>query len=103
MAYFRTRPSQLWAFGAHHRRGARRRDLSYAPRLGWLESRTLLAGTFVPDLTADALPLALGSPFTEAIAPLATKYYRISSDTGGRLMVMLQASGFAARVSIVDS
>ena len=103
MAYFRTRPSELWPLETRRPRGARRQILSYAPRLGWLESRTLLAGTFVPDLTAEAVPLALGSPLTETIAPLETTYYRISSDTGGKLMVMLQASGFAARVSIVDS
>ena len=102
MAYFRTRPSELWPLETRRPRGARRQILSYAPRLGWLEARTLLAGTFVPDLTAEAVPLALGSPLTETIAPLETTYYRISSDTGGKLMVMLQASGFAARVSIVD-
>ena len=102
MAYFRTRPSELWPLETRRPRGARRQILSYAPRLGWLEARTLLAGTFVPDLTAKAVPLALGSPLTETIAPLETTYYRISSDTGGKLMVMLQASGFAARVSIVD-
>src|SRR5271157_4113079 len=95
MAYFRTRPSELWPLDFRRPRGARRRILSYAPRLGWLESRTLL--------TAEAVLLALGSPLTETIAPLATTYYRISSDSGGKLMVMLQAPGFAARVSIVDS
>ena len=106
MAYFRTRPSELWPLETRRPRGARRQILSYAPRLGWLEARTLLAGTFVPDLTAEAVPLALGSPLKETIAPLETTYYRISSDTGGKLMVMLKmlkAPGFAARVSIVDS
>ena len=102
MAYFRTRPLELWPLETRRPRGARRQILSYAPRLGWLEARTLLAGTFVSDLTAEAVPLALGSPLKETIAPLETTYYRISSDTGGKLMVMLQASGFAARVSIVD-
>ena len=62
MAYFRTRPSELWPLETRRPRGARRQILSYAPRLGWLEARTLLAGTFVPDLTAEAVPLALGSP-----------------------------------------
>ena len=102
MAYFRTRPSELWPLETRRPRGARRQILSYAPRLGWLEARTLLAGTFVSDLTAKAVPLALKSRLTETIAPLETTYYRISSVTGGKLMVMLQASGFAARVSIVD-
>src|SRR5271157_2184284 len=97
MAYFRTRPPELRPLETRRPRGARHRILSYAPRLGWLESRTLLAGTF------EAVPLALGSPLTETIAPLETTYYRISSDSGGKLMVMLQASEFAARVSIVDS
>lgn len=101
MAYFRTRPSELWPLETRRPRRARRQILSYAPRLVWLEARTLLAGTFVPDLTAEAVPLTLGSLLTETIAPLETTYYRISSDTGGKLMVMLQASGFA-RVSIVD-
>src|SRR5271157_1234573 len=97
MAYFRTRPPELRPLETRRPRGARHRILSYAPRLGWLESRTLLAGTF------EAVPLALGSPLTETIAPLETTYYRILSDSGGKLMVMLQASEFAARVSIVDS
>ena len=103
MAYFRTRPSELWPLETRRPRGARRRNLSYAPRLGWLEARTLLAGTFVPDLTAEAVPLALGAPLTETIAPLAATYYSVSLDTGGKLTVMLDAPGFAARLSLVDA
>jgi len=63
----------------------------------------LLAGGAPPDLAAEAVPLALDSPLAGTIAPLAATFYQISSDVGGKLTVMLQASGFAARVSLVDA
>ena len=53
--------------------------------------------------SAEALPLALGSPLDETIAPLAATYYSVSSDAGGKLTVMLDAPGFAARLSLVDA
>ena len=53
--------------------------------------------------SCEALPLALGSPQTATIAPLAATFYSVSSDVGGKLTVSLDAPGFAARLSLVDA
>ena len=50
---------------------------------------------------AEAILFPLDSPLDGIVAPLGAVYYRISSDVGGRLTVMLQASEFAARASLV--
>ena len=102
MAYFRTRPFKLWPLETRRPRGARRQILSYAPRLGWLEARTLLAGTFVSDLTAEAVPLALRSPAHRDDRSARDDVLPDLVGHGGKLMVMLHAAGFPARVSIVD-
>jgi hypothetical protein len=55
------------------------------------------------DLTVDAAVLALDSPLVQTIAPLGRAFYQVGSDVGGRLTVQLRASGFPARLSLVDS
>ena len=77
------------------------------PWVGWLEDRMLLTGPAggapsALDLGAEAVPLALALPLTGTIAPDAAIYYQVSSSVGGKLSVMLQATGFTARVSLVD-
>src|ERR671911_55411 len=101
MSGHRAGPSDRGQAGGRRPR-VERRARSFTPRLGWLEDRTMLsgvaAGSSTPDLAAEAAPLALDTPLVEEIAPLATTYYRVSSDVGGKLAVTLRASGFAARV-----
>ncbi len=56
------------------------------------------------DIAAAAVPLPLDSPpLAATIAPLAATYYVVSSDAGGKLLVTLEAPGFEARLSLVDS
>ena len=82
-------------------RRSRRRVWSCRPLVGWLELRTLLAGP--SDLAAGAVALPLDSPLVATIAPQAAMYYRVSSDSGGKLMAVLHAPGFAAELSLVDA
>ncbi|MGP0063055.1 MAG: FG-GAP repeat domain-containing protein [Isosphaeraceae bacterium] len=46
--------------------------------------------------------MAIASPVTGTIKPGGAIYYQVSSNVGGELSVRLQASGFPARVSLVD-
>src|SRR5271166_2636913 len=101
MIHHRPEPSDGSQTGGRHARSWRRRVWSCQPYLGWLERRTLLAAP--ADLPAEAVPLALGSPHAATIAPLAATYYSVSSNAGGKLTVMLDALGFAARLSLVDA
>ena len=79
-----------------------RRALWFEPALGWLERRTLLAGTSL-DVASDAQSLELGQPLGGNLPALTAIYYRVSSDWGGNLMVLLQSPGVPARLSMVDS
>ena len=87
--------------GGQATRSLRRRLWSCRPNLGWLERRTLLTGP--PDVAAEAVPLALDSPVAATIAPLAATYFVVSSDAAGKLTVVLESPGFAARLSLVDA
>jgi hypothetical protein len=93
-------PPDASQIGRRHARDRRLRVWSYRPSLGWLERRTLFAG--LPDLLGNALPLALGSPRTATIAPFAATFYSVSSDTGGKLTIQLDAPALATRLSLVD-
>lgn len=103
------RPLQCYGMLPYARRRAteRRRAWSFAPRLGWLEDRMLLssatASVSTPGYAPAFTPLALDNPLTATIAPSASTYYRISSDVGGQLIVTFIPTGFAARISLVDS
>jgi FG-GAP-like repeat len=68
------------------------------PWPGWLEDRLLLTG-----MGADVLTLQLGSTVGGTMVPSGTTYYQIASDAGGKLIVTLEATGFAARISLVDA
>ena len=81
--------------GRRHGRGWRRKVWSCEPCSVWLERRTLLA--LLP------VPLSLGSHHAATIAPLATAYYSVSSEKGGKLTATLDAPGFAARLSLVNA
>ena len=96
MAHHRNEPFRVSQSGTRSPRVRWRCMRSYAPRLGSLEARTLLAGAF-PDVAGDAMPLALDSPVAATIAPLAAVYYQISLEVGGKLTVLIQSPGFAAR------
>ncbi len=83
------------------REECRRARWCYRPLLLALERRVLLAGP--PDLSSEAVPLPVGTPIDGSIGPLGAIYYRVSSDAGGKLTVTLDATDFAARLSLVDA
>ncbi len=103
------RPLQCCGMLAYARRRprARRRAWSFAPRLGWLDDRLLLSSTVTsvatPGFAPAFTPLELNNPLTATIAPSANIYYRISSDVAGQLAVIFTPTGFAARISLIDS
>ena len=100
MAQHRTELPAFSHPGGRRRRIGRGRFWSCWPSLGALEARTLLAGPV--DVYAAAYLLSLDTPVTHAISPAAAIFYRISSDVAGQLTVMLHASEFKARLSLVD-
>jgi hypothetical protein len=106
MVHHSTRPSDHRLSDTRRLSYARRSARSYRPRLGWLEDRILLAGLAAGasalDVAAEAVPLRIDSTVAATIAPYGVAYYQISSSTGGKLSVMLEAPSFPARVSLVD-
>jgi hypothetical protein len=55
------------------------------------------------NLATVAVPLALDSPLVQTIAPRGMAFYQVASEAGGRFTVQFLASGFPARISLVDA